>query len=62
MRRRWRCDLGLALDRGGAGAFRQVDERAGGAERIGKRHDGAAVKDEGTGAEILIDGPFVYSA
>ena len=51
---RRRCDeIGLALDCRGPGALRQVDDGARGAERIGERHDRAAVKDCGNRAQLF---------
>ena len=38
------------------GPLRQIDERAHRAERVGERHDRAAVKHRRNGAEILSDG------
>ena len=48
--RRRRDKIGLALDRRGPSALRQVDDRPHRAEGIGERHDRAAMKDGGNGA------------
>ena len=38
-------EIGLAFDRGGARAGADIRHRGGAAERVGERHDGAAVQD-----------------
>src|SRR5512135_145673 len=50
--RRRREEVGLRLDRRGARARREVDERADRAQRVGEGHDGAAVQHAADGAQL----------
>ncbi len=55
-------EVGLRFERRGALPRLQVHERADGAERVGERHDRAAVHDVAAVAEVLAIGEFRLAA
>jgi hypothetical protein len=54
--RRRRDEVGLAFDRRRPGTLWQVEDCAGGAERVGERHEGTTVKHRRASAEVLAHG------
>ncbi len=55
-------EIGLALDRRGACALRQIHHRGDAAEIVGQRHDRAAVQNIRDGCEFVADGKFGLDA